>query len=87
MLIKITDDIACDRLQDDSSTIYDWALVNNMQFNGTKFEVMRYRVRTAIGMPHRYLASDGSEIEEKQLVQDLGKLMSTEATLMPTSRK
>jgi hypothetical protein len=39
-----------------------------MQFNGTKFEVMRYRVRTEIGMPHGYLASDGTEIEEKQLV-------------------
>jgi hypothetical protein len=53
--------------------------VNNVQFNGTKFEVMRYRVRTEIGMPHCYLASDGTEIE-KQLVRDLGVLMSTEAT-------
>jgi hypothetical protein len=51
-----------------------------MQFNGTKFEVMRYRDRTEIGIPHRYLASDGTEIEEKQLVRDLGVLPSTEAT-------
>ena len=58
--MKITEDLACERLQDDLSTIYDWALVNNMQFNGTKFEVMRYRVGTETGMPHRYLASDGS---------------------------
>jgi hypothetical protein len=27
-----------------------------MQFNGTKFEVMRYKVDTETGMPHRYLA-------------------------------
>ena len=47
--MKITEDLACERLQDDLSTIYDWALVNNMQFNGTKFEVMRYRVGTEIG--------------------------------------
>jgi hypothetical protein len=31
-------------------------------------------------MPHRYLASNGIEIEEKQLVRDLGVLMSIEAT-------
>jgi hypothetical protein len=80
VLMKITEDTACERLQDDLSIIYDWALVNNMQFNGTKFEVMRYRVGTEIGMPHRYLASDGTEIEEKQLVRDLGVLMCTEAT-------
>jgi hypothetical protein len=31
-------------------------------------------------MTHNYLASDGAEIEEKQLARDLGVLMSTEAT-------
>jgi hypothetical protein len=68
VLMKITDDLDYKRLQDDLLTVYNWALVNNMQFNSTKFEVMRYRVSTAIGMPHCYLASDGTEIEEKQLV-------------------
>jgi hypothetical protein len=47
--MKITDDLDCERLQDDLSTIHDGALVINMQFNGTKFEVMRHRVRTQIG--------------------------------------
>jgi hypothetical protein len=41
VLMKITDGLDCERLQDDLSSIYDWALVNNMQFNGIKFEVMR----------------------------------------------
>jgi hypothetical protein len=77
--MKITDDLDCERLQDYLSSINDWALVNNMQFNGTKFKVMRSSVSTEIGMSHCYLASDGTEIE-KQLVQDLGVLMSTEAT-------
>jgi hypothetical protein len=68
VLLKITDKLDCERLQDDLSTIYDWALVNNIRFNGTKFEVMRYRIGRETLMPHRYLASDGTEIEEKQLV-------------------
>jgi hypothetical protein len=44
--MKMTKDLACERLQDDFSTVYDWALVEKMQFNGTKFEVMRYGVGT-----------------------------------------
>jgi hypothetical protein len=56
VLMKITEGLDCERLEDDLSKIYDWALVNNMQFNGTKFEVMRNKVDTEIGMPHRYLA-------------------------------
>jgi hypothetical protein len=55
VLMKITDYVDCERLQDDLSTTYDWARVNNMQFNCTKFEVTRYRVGTETGMPHRYL--------------------------------
>jgi hypothetical protein len=48
VLMSITDDLST-RLQDNLSIIYDWALVNNMQFNGTKFKVMRYRVGTGFG--------------------------------------
>ncbi|KAA0203370.1 hypothetical protein HAZT_HAZT005526 [Hyalella azteca] len=55
-----------------------WAQVNTMQFNGTKFEVLRYRGSGRAGMEHRYLAPDNSEIEEKQLVRDLGALMNTQ---------
>jgi hypothetical protein len=36
ILMTITDRTDCERLQEDLSAIYDWALVNNMQFNGTK---------------------------------------------------
>jgi hypothetical protein len=67
VLMKITDELDCERLQDGLLSIYNWALVNNMQFNGTKVKEMRYRVCTVIRMPHCYLASDSTEIE-KQLV-------------------
>ena len=78
ILMTITDRRDCERLQEDLSTIYDWAQVNNMQFNGTKFEVLRYRGSGRTGMEHHYLAPDNSEIEEKRLVRDLGVLMNTQ---------
>jgi hypothetical protein len=37
VLMKITDDLDCERLQEALSSIYDWTLVKNMQLNGTKF--------------------------------------------------
>jgi hypothetical protein len=36
ILMTITDRTDCERLQEDLSAVYDWAQVNNMQFNGTK---------------------------------------------------
>jgi hypothetical protein len=35
ILMTITDWRDCERLQEDLAAIYDWAQVNNMQFNGT----------------------------------------------------
>jgi hypothetical protein len=58
-------------LQEDLVAIYDWAQVNNMQFNGAKFEVLRYRGSGRAGMEHCYLAPDNSEIEEKRIIRDL----------------
>jgi hypothetical protein len=41
--MTLTDRRDCEKLQEDLSAIYDWAQPNNMQSNGTKFEVLRYR--------------------------------------------
>jgi hypothetical protein len=66
-----------ERLQEDLSGKYDWNQVNKMQFNGTKFKVLRYRGNGISGVDHRYLVPDGSEIGEKPLFRDLSVLMNT----------
>jgi hypothetical protein len=43
ILMTITDRTDCERLQEDFSELYDWAQMNNMQFIGIKFEVLRCR--------------------------------------------
>jgi hypothetical protein len=64
ILMIIMDRRDCERLQEDLAAIYDLAQVS-MQFNGTKFEVLRYRGSGGADMEHCYLADDKSEIEEK----------------------
>jgi hypothetical protein len=78
ILTTITDRWDCERLQEDLSATYDWAQVNNMQINGTKLEVLRYRGSGRAGIEHRYLTPDNSEIEEKRLVRVLGVLLNTQ---------
>jgi len=43
ILKTITDKKDCEGLQEDLSALYVWAQVNNIQFNGTKFDVLRYK--------------------------------------------
>jgi hypothetical protein len=78
ILMTITDRTDCERLLEDLSATYDWALVNNMQFNGTKFELLRYRGTGRAGIKRRYVAPDNSEIEEKRHVCELGVLMNNQ---------
>ena len=38
----ITSEEDVESLQEDLDKLYDWAKTNNMVFNGTKFQVVRY---------------------------------------------
>ena len=73
-------DVNC--LQEDLNQIYDWSDVNNMEFHCDKFDLLRYRSsnsREAQSQSH-YTSYDGSIIEEKYHVKDLGITMSSNAT-------
>ena len=65
-------------LQADLQRVYEWANTNNMQFNSEKFELIRYKLPNSIDT--KYTADDGSIIEEKVSLRDLGVTMSNNAT-------
>ena len=67
-------------LQSDLEKVYLWARNNNMLFNNTKLEVLRYGTNTDLKEETTYLCPDGSPIQEKQSLRDLGITMSNSAT-------
>ena len=48
-----------------------------MSFNNNKFELLSYGINSEIKENSKYFAPDGSEIENKSLVKDLGVMMSS----------
>ena len=69
-----------DNLQADLNTIYLWALNNNAQFNGNKFECLRYGDNNNLRNSTSYKFSTGSVITVKDSVRDLGVEMATDAS-------
>ena len=70
-------DTDCHTLQVDLASIYRWAADVNMTFNSEKFECLRFWPK--IPKPDcPYVASDGSNIEEKHNLRDLGVQISTD---------
>ena len=68
-------------LQEDLQTIYTWCEDNNMEFNADKFEMLRYQANPAQPLPPVTItAADGSAIEEKPRVRDLGVTLSNSAS-------
>ena len=67
-------------LQKDLDSIYNWASVNNMMFNDTKFELLRYGENKFLKESTNYLGPSGKEIEEHEHVRDLGVVMSSDAS-------
>ena len=57
-------------LQNDLNSIYNWAELNNMSFNGTKFKLLRYGNNKILKDSTKYLSSLGAQIEEHQHVKD-----------------
>ena len=60
------------QFQKDLNLIYEWAESNNMQFNDKKFELLRYGQNEELKESTSYKSSDGSQIEEKTKLRDLG---------------
>ena len=65
----------CQQLQDDLESIYKWASEVNMIFNSDKFECLRFWPKN--NKPDfNYKSPDGSIIEEKDHLRDLGVEMA-----------
>jgi hypothetical protein len=78
LLRQINSAADTDNLQCDLNVLYKWADDNNMNFNNEKFEVIRYGAKGK--PPPQYTASDGSPIEEKEIIRDLGIMIKNDAT-------
>jgi hypothetical protein len=72
------DDVAA--MQSELEVIYKWAAENNSTFNSDKFECIRYHCNKDRDSDLKYLADNGSEIEFKQHVKDLGVTVSDNGT-------
>ena len=66
-------------LQADLQAIYAWAHANNMKFNDTKFELLRYGVNQELKDETWYTSNIGMKIQVKQRTNDLGVIMSSTA--------
>jgi ribonuclease P/MRP protein subunit RPP40 len=76
-ILDITD---CRSLQRDLQEIYSWADRVNMEFNADKFESIQIRPKSADSQETHYLAPDGSTIEVKSSLKDLGVHISDDLT-------
>ena len=70
-------------LQTDLNTIYEWAELNNLQFNDLKFELMQYGDNEGLKDSHQYLSSSQVPLEASETVKDLGVLMSHDFSFRP----
>ena len=69
-------------LQADLAAIYAWSALNNMEFNCDKFELVRYKTNLSrdVQAETSYTGADGTVIEEKDNVRDLGVTLSNDAS-------
>ena len=79
--IRSPDDVH--RLQVDLDNIFEWARTNNASFNSEKFECVRYGPNEAIKESTTYTSDNGTPINEKGDVRDLGVTMSQNASFAP----
>ena len=74
---QIADEEDVESLQSDLNRLYSWQVQNNMQFNGGKFEILRYGKNTTLKESTSYFTPNCEEIiEEKECLRDLGIIMS-----------
>ena len=65
-------------LQNDLDTMYNWAEEVGMEFNSSKFELLRFWVNKEEAPDFQYEAPDGNFIEEKSDLRDLGVRISSD---------
>ena len=70
----------CQALQDDLAAVYRWAEDTNMVFNSDKFECLRFWPGKTSKPEFCYQSPDGSTIEEKSNLRDLGVQINSDLT-------
>ena len=79
LIAAVTNVLQASGLQTDLESVYEWAKENKMEFNDTKFEVLRlWLYDDSLKHCTNYTSSTGSIIPEKEFVKDLGVLMSND---------
>ena len=68
----------CQSLQEDLASVYSWADDVNMVFNSDKFECLRFWPGKTQKPSSEYLSPDGTPIEEKDSLRDLGVQIGTD---------
>ena len=69
-----------ENIQRDLNSIYEWQQTNNMLFNGSKFEMLRYGKNADLKMDTSYFSPNYEDvIEVKESLRDLGIIMSDNA--------
>ena len=79
ILAAVSNVLHASKLQQDLETVYDWASMNKMEFNSSKFELLRYWPKDD-GLKYctSYTSPSGSIIPEKEHVKDLGVMLSSD---------
>ena len=75
-------DSDCQALQEDLTSIYDWAEDVNMTFNADKFECLRFWPGKVPKPDGHYLSPDSTPIEEKLHLRDLGVEISSDLSFL-----
>ena len=77
--VKTEEDV--EGLQNDLEQLYEWAKQNNMVFNGTKFQVIRYGHDEDLKNNTEYFTEGTNNIiERSETLRDLGVILSDDAT-------
>ena len=80
IMASITNENDVETMQADLEKVYNWADMNNMQFNSNKFELLRYGKNDDLKLDTIYFSDDNDIIEEKEVLRDLGVQMNNKAT-------
>ena len=73
VVMKVSNDSDHANLQSDLEVLYQWSRVNNMMFNGSKFQHLRYGPQKD---GRAYLTPEGEQIVMSSDIRDLGITMS-----------
>ena len=77
----IKDEKDVEELQVDLDKLYSWAKENNMVFNGSKFQLMRYGIDEDLKNDTTYFTEETTEIIERyENLRDLGVTLSDDAS-------